>query len=126
MDDLTALEPGELDPKRQLRLLFAALDAYGESFLAAAQRVKDPDEIDLAFHMRVMDDAFPERIEQARRGLKALALAPSIAVCQALLRGEAVPWNTLDYWQAKRYGLRQRITDRSRLTLDDFNDIPKP
>jgi hypothetical protein len=61
---------------------------------------------------------------EAERGIKAMALAPSIEVCRALLRGERVPWNTLRYLVAESYGLKRRRGD-GRYGLDDFNDIPK-
>ena len=66
-----------------------------------------------------------DRDEQARLGLKAMMLASSLEVCRALLRGERVPWNVLNYWQAERFGLRRRQPD-GRYGLDDFNDIRRP
>ena len=37
--------------------------------------------------------------------LKAVRLAPSIAVCEAILRGEDVPKSQLDPYWAKAYGI---------------------
>jgi hypothetical protein len=64
-----------------------------------------------------------ERDLEAERGLKAMALAPRIGTCRALLRGERVPWHHLDLQQAERHGLRDgaRRPD-GRYGLDDFND----
>ena len=70
-------------------------------------------------------DLFPPPDAEAQRGLKALMLAPSLAVCRALLAGERVPWQLLDSVQARRYGLRQRPRS-SRLSLDDFHDLRAP
>jgi hypothetical protein len=58
----------------------------------------------------------------AERGLKAMMLAPTLDLCRALLRGERLPWPKLAYFQAQRYGLRQRPDD-GRVSLDDFNDV---
>jgi hypothetical protein len=44
----------------------------------------------------------------AERGIKAMMLAPTIEVCQALIRDEAVPANRLRREGARRYGLRRR------------------
>lgn len=63
--------------------------------------------------------------EEARRGLKALMVAPSLTVCRALLSGERVPWNTLVYAALRRYGLRRHPPD-GRISLDDINDVPAP
>lgn len=46
----------------------------------------------------------PER--EAERGLKAMGLAPSLTLCRALLRGEAVPKSQLDRAGIRRYELR--------------------
>jgi hypothetical protein len=56
-------------------------------------------------------EAFLHRIDdreaaEARRGLRALALAPTLALCQALLRGEQVPLEQLRQDAVRRYGLR--------------------
>jgi hypothetical protein len=59
---------------------------------------------------------------EAVRGIKALMLAPHIEICRALLRGERIPWNQLDYFQAQRYGLRRRPPG-GRVGLDDFWDV---
>jgi hypothetical protein len=58
----------------------------------------------------------------ARRLFKALMLAPTLMLCEALLRNERVPWQQFDPRQAERFGLRRRTTD-GRYALDDFNDI---
>lgn len=60
----------------------------------------------------------------AIRGLKAMALAPDLHLCRALLRGERVHWSRLDPLQAERYGIRygSRRHD-GRYVLDDFNDV---
>jgi len=57
------------------------------------------------------------------RGLKALALAPTLDLCRSLLRGERVPWNQLLFAQLRRYGLKRQPPD-GRLSLDDINDVP--
>lgn len=63
--------------------------------------------------------------DEALQGIKATLLAPDIDVCRALLRGERIPWQRLDYFQAQRYGLKQRHAD-GRYALDDFNDFRAP
>ena len=65
------------------------------------------------------------REQEAVRGLKAMMLTRNLEVCRALLRGERVRWNVLDYWQAERFGLRVRPKD-GRVCLDDFNDVRRP
>jgi hypothetical protein len=45
------------------------------------------------------------RDEQTQRGLKAVQLAPSLAVCRALLAGQHVPVSQLDQRWRSRYGL---------------------
>jgi hypothetical protein len=70
-------------------------------------------------------DARAHRIEpdvDASRGWKAMMLAPTIEICQALLANERVPWWKLNIAQAQRYGLRRRTTV-TRVGLDDFNDV---
>lgn len=74
--------------------------------------------------------ALLERIDkrrdlEAQRGLKALALAPTLHVYWALIRGERVPWTQLMFFTAQRYGLKRRHPD-GRYGLDDFNDVPRP
>src|SRR5262245_24162629 len=59
---------------------------------------------------------------EAIRGLKALALAPTLPLYHALMSGERVPWWQLDHAQAERFGLRRRHDD-NRYGLDDFNDV---
>jgi hypothetical protein len=44
---------------------------------------------------------------EIRRGLRALALAPTFEICQALLRGEKVPIELLDQDAVRRYGLKR-------------------
>jgi len=61
---------------------------------------------------------------EAIRGLKALALAPTLPIYNALMRGERVPWWKLAYFQAERHGLRRRHDD-GRYGLDDFHDVPQ-
>jgi len=61
---------------------------------------------------------------EAQRGLKALALAPTLPLYRALMAGERVPWGKLAYFQAERYGLRRRHDD-NRYGLDDFHDVPR-
>jgi hypothetical protein len=60
----------------------------------------------------------------AERGLKAVALAPTLKVCRALLAGERVHWTGLHAIQAERYGLRRRRPD-GRYSLDDFNSLAR-
>lgn len=45
---------------------------------------------------------------EIRRGLKAFALAPTLEICEALMRGDAVPIDQLDPEAVKRYGLKRR------------------
>jgi hypothetical protein len=72
-------------------------------------------------------DQYAQKVadDSARRVGKAMALSPNVWVCDALLRGERVPWQALDYFAGERYGLRERHPD-GRYTLDSFNDIPAP
>jgi hypothetical protein len=94
-------------PQPSLAEDLAVLDEHAEAVLAAVtQRVREME-------------------AEAVRGLKALALAPTLPLYNALMRGERVPWNTLDFFQAERHGLRHRHPDR-RYGLDDFNDVPRP
>jgi hypothetical protein len=58
-------------------------------------------------------------------GVKAMMLAPTIDICRALLRGERIHWTQLDYFNAQRYGTKNRPPD-GRLALDDFNDFRAP
>jgi hypothetical protein len=58
-------------------------------------------------------------------GSKALALAPNLTLYRALMRGERVPWNVLDYAALRRYGLRRHPAD-GRISLNDINDVPAP
>lgn len=44
---------------------------------------------------------------EARRGLRAMALAPTLELYHALMRGEHVPLDLLDQDAVKRYGLRR-------------------
>jgi hypothetical protein len=46
--------------------------------------------------------------EDARRGWRAMMLAPTIEICQALLRGESVPVDELRPEWVKRFGRRPR------------------
>ena len=46
--------------------------------------------------------------DEARRGWQAMMLAPTIAICQALLRGESVPVDELRPEWVKRLGRRPR------------------
>lgn len=64
--------------------------------------------------------------DRARRIDKAMAISPTVYVCDALLRGERVPWQALDFFVADRYGLRDGTPENDRFTLDDFNDVPRP
>ena len=51
----------------------------------------------------------PEDLEtEASRGLKAMALAPTLEICQALLRGEKVPLERLDQEAVRRFWRRPR------------------
>lgn len=43
------------------------------------------------------------RDEEAQRGLKAMQLATSLAVCRALLKGQRVPRSKLDPYWLERY-----------------------
>lgn len=47
----------------------------------------------------------PRYDEAAARGLKAMRLAPTLAVCRALLAGQPVPKDALDQRWARRYGV---------------------
>jgi hypothetical protein len=44
---------------------------------------------------------------EADRVFKAMMLAPTLEICEALLRGERVPLTKLDSEWAKRFGLRR-------------------
>lgn len=44
--------------------------------------------------------------EQARRGIRAWLLAPTIGIYQALMRGETIPAEQLNAEAVKRYGVR--------------------
>jgi len=67
------------------------------------------------------------RSEEAERGIRAWLLAPTPEIYSALMRGERVPWQSLRYIAAMRYGLRygSRRGD-GRFGLDDFNDVRGP
>jgi hypothetical protein len=45
--------------------------------------------------------------EETRRLWKAMMLAPTLEVCEALLRGEVVPVERLDPDWVKRFGIKQ-------------------
>src|SRR5262245_13495952 len=76
--------------------------------------------------------------EEYERGSLAMALAPTLEVCRALLRGERVPVETLDQAQLARYGLRDpsagiagvddtwsirsRRPGAARVALDDLDE----
>jgi hypothetical protein len=62
---------------------------------------------------------------ESQRGLKAIALAPTLPICRALLAGERVHCSQLHAPGALRYGLRRRNSD-DRYCLDDFNDVRGP
>jgi len=64
--------------------------------------------------------------DSTRRLWKAMQLAPNVVTCAALLRGERVPWQALDYFAGERYGVRAGAGGDGRVALDDFNDIPRP
>jgi hypothetical protein len=53
----------------------------------------------------------------------AMALAPRIEICEALLCGESVPIARLDQRWVSRFGLRSETAD-DRAFLTDFNSIP--
>lgn len=55
--------------------------------------------------IRLVDDL---RAERARLGLKALALAPTLDLYHALVRGEEVPLEKLVPEAVVRFGLRRR------------------
>jgi hypothetical protein len=83
--------------------------------------------IDMEIEEYLEADAAQHRFERdpaVERGIKAVLLAPTIELCQALLRGERVPWWLLNFEQAERYGLRRRTRD-DRYALADFNDVRK-
>ncbi len=44
------------------------------------------------------------RDDEAQRGLKAMRLAPTLAICRALLAGQDVPASELDQRWRRRYG----------------------
>jgi hypothetical protein len=46
--------------------------------------------------------------EECRRGWQAMTLAPTIEICQALLRGESVPADKLRVEWVARFGRRPR------------------
>jgi len=54
-----------------------------------------------------MEPAVDERAE-LRAVWKAMMLAPTLEVCEALLRGESVPLEQLDPEWVKRFGRRDR------------------
>ena len=51
-----------------------------------------------------------ERWPDARRLWRAFMLAPSIEVCEALLRGESVPVSRLDPLWVRRFGIKDKET----------------
>ena len=53
---------------------------------------------------------------------RALVLAPTVEVFEALLRGESVPLSRLDADAVKRFGRRAVVSERVR--LDDFEASP--
>lgn len=62
----------------------------------------------------------------AQRGLKATALAPTLHICRALLRGERIHWTKLDRRWGPRYQIRDgRRRADGRYILDDLNDVPR-
>jgi len=101
-DDTPSTSPKPAQPSLAEDL--AVLDEYAEAVLA-----------DVTERVRAME-------AEAIQGLKALMLAPSLPLYQALMRGERVPWWQLNHFQAKRHGLRRRHDD-GRYGLDDFNDV---
>lgn len=50
--------------------------------------------------------AAQQAAQEARRGLKAMALAPTLGVYEALLKGQEVPVSALDPEGVRRYGVR--------------------
>lgn len=64
----------------------AILDAHAESVLRELQERLD---------------------DQARRGLRALALAPTLDLYRALMRGEHVPLDLLNADAVARYGIKR-------------------
>jgi hypothetical protein len=56
-----------------------------------------------------VDWQFADQLD-AEAGLRAMALAPTIPVYTALMRGEQVPIEALDQEAVKRYGLRRTTT----------------
>lgn len=84
--------------------------------------------MDIDDYIRADSDAHAA-LETAKwaRVWKAMQLAHNVVTCRALLRGERIPWQALDYFQGERYGLRPQVRNaEGRYTLEDFNDVPKP
>lgn len=89
--------------------------------LAAARKAVLLDYLDLRSR-RPENRTWADR--HADRGLKAMALAPTLDLCRSLLRGERVHWGLLDAAQAPRYGIRDGRRRKDGLyALDDFNDV---
>lgn len=65
----------------------------------------------------------PDEEYVALRGLQALALAPTLTVYRALLRGEHVPRSVLCPDALQRFYCN---TDEDFVVLEDFDTIPKP
>jgi len=72
-----------------------------------SQQLHDDLELLDAHAERVLADLDARLDEQARRGLRALELAPDLATYRALLRGEQIPIDRLNATAVKRYGLRR-------------------
>ena len=67
----------------------------------------DPGSVDAL--VQLLRDTDPDRIrwrtQYTRRLARAVLLAPTIEICEALLHGEPVPVKHLDPLWAKRYGI---------------------
>jgi hypothetical protein len=56
---------------------------------------------------RLLQSIDERRADEARRGLRALELAPTLEIYQALMRGEKVPVDQLNREAVLRYGLKR-------------------
>jgi hypothetical protein len=57
--------------------------------------------------LKMIEELASARQDQDRRLWRAFMLAPTIEVCEALLRGEEVPLGQLDQEWVRRFGLRR-------------------
>jgi hypothetical protein len=64
------------------------------------------------------------RLDSNRRAWKAIRLAPTIEVFEALVRRESVPIAQLDQSWVRRFGLRPGASRSDRYRADAFNSVP--